>query len=418
MSALADAISQRTRAAEKVLARRAATRVFVAVPKTMGFVGETVVRRFTDSPPGGVPTPAISPGLIAQVALDEAILGMAMGPNRFPRRADYERVGAELAAARALFGARGWLDDPRSYHRDPPPLSDPSIAHGWAVGTSYERLLFPSGWLPREEEPGFDRWARNENNATAAATLLRHPGAPRPWVVAIHGLAMGYPMADFFGLHAKLLHRHLGLNVIMPVLPLHGPRRITRVSGEAMLSFDLIDALHALTQSIWDLRRILSWVHEQRPRGVAVYGVSLGAYVASLLSGLTEGVDMVVAGIPVIDFPALFETHAPHVIRLRGLEHQILGGTAEAVHSVVSPLAFAPRVPKEGRFIFAGLGDRMATPAQAHRLWEHWEEPSICWYAGNHMGYLWSGAVRDYLATSLRGAGFVAHDSPLSDGTS
>ena len=120
----------------------------------------------------------------------------------------------------------------------------------------------------------------------------------------------------------------------MPVLPLHGPRRITRVSGEAMLSFDLIDALHALTQSIWDLRRILSWVHEQEPQGVAVYGVSLGAYVASLLSGLADGIDVVIAGIPVIDFPALFETHAPHTIRLRGLEHQILGGTAEAVHSV------------------------------------------------------------------------------------
>jgi hypothetical protein len=418
VSALADAISLRVRAAEKVLARRAVTRVFVAVPKTVGFVGETVVRRFTDSPPGGIPTPAISPGLLAQVALDEAILGMAMGPNRFPRRADYERVGAELAAAHALFSARGWLDDPGSYHRDPPPLTDPSIAHGWAVGTSYERLLFPSGWLPREEEPGFDRWARNQHNATATATLLRHPGEPRPWVVAIHGLAMGYPMADFFGLSAKLLHRQLGLNVVMPVLPLHGPRRITRVSGEAMLSFDLVDALHALTQSIWDLRRILSWVHEQRPRGVAVYGVSLGAYVASLLSGLTGGVDVVVAGIPVIDFPTLFATHAPHVIRLRGLEHQILGGTAEAVHSVVSPLAFAPRVPKAGRFIFAGLGDRMATPAQAHRLWEHWDEPSICWYAGNHMGYLWSGAVREYLAGNLRDAGFVAHDSTASDGAS
>ena len=114
-----------------------------------------------------------------------------------------------------------------------------------------------------------------------------------------------------------------------------------------MLSFDLIDALHALTQSIWDLRRILSWVHEQEPLGVAVYGVSLGAYVASLLSGLVDGIDVVIAGIPVIDFPTLFETHAPHIIRLRGLEHQILGGTAEAVHSVVSPLAFTPRLPRK-----------------------------------------------------------------------
>lgn len=406
MSSLSDSIRRRTHVAEKILSKRAPTRVFVAVPKTIGFVGETVVRRFTDTPPGGVPNPTISPAFVAQVALDEAILGMAIGPNRFPRRADYERVGAELAAARTLFEARGWLDDPASYHRSPPPLIDPSVSRGWAVGMSYERLLFPSEWLPRQEEPGHDRWAGYTNNATATATVLRHPGRPRPWVVAIHGLVMGYPMADFFGLSAKQLHHQLGLNVIMPALPLHGPRRVTRISGEAMLSFDLIDALHALTQSIWDLRRILSWVEQQDPQGVAVYGVSLGAYVASLLSGLTDGIDVVVAGIPVVDFPALFETHAPHVIRLRGLEHEILGEAADAVHSVVSPMAFAPRVPKEGRFIFAGLGDRMATPAQAQLLWKHWDEPSICWYPGNHMGYLWSGAVKEYLSDSLRASGF------------
>jgi hypothetical protein len=226
-------------------------------------------------------------------------------------------------------------------------------------------------------------------------------------VIAIHGLAMGYPTADFSGLSALRLHRELGLNVIMPVLPLHGPRRITRMSGEAMLSFDLIDALHALTQSAWDVRRTLSWVQTQQPMGIALYGVSLGAYIASLLVGLVDGIDTVIAGVPVVDFPTLFETHAPHTIRLRGLEHEILGSTAKDVHSVVSPLLIAPKVPRDRRFIFAGMGDRMATPSQAKRLWAHWEEPSTCWYAGNHVGYLWSGAVRAFLTNGLRSTGFV-----------
>lgn len=406
--AVADAVRRSAHEAEKLLARQAPTRVLGAVPKTLGFLGETLVRRFTDTPPGAVPQPALSAGFIAQVAMDEAILALAMGPNRFPRRADYERVGAELSYARLLFESHGWIAAPASYHRDPPALTDPAIARGWAMGTHYERLLFPSGWLPRVEEPGHHRWVRYEANATASATVLRHRDRARPWVVAIHGLAMGYPTADFSGLSALRLHRELGLNVVMPVLPLHGPRRVTRMSGEAMLSFDLIDALHALTQSVWDVRRVLSWVHAQDPVGVALYGVSLGAYIASLLVGLADGIDAVIAGVPVIDFPALFEAHAPHTIRLRGIEHEILGATAEAVHTVVSPLAFEPLVPQDRRFIFAGLGDRMATPAQARRLWQHWDEPAICWYSGNHVGYLWSGAVREFLLGSLRSSGFAA----------
>jgi hypothetical protein len=398
--------------AEKAMARRAPIRVVGAAPRTVRFLGETIVRRFTDPPSGAVPHPAMTPGFIAQVALDESILAMAMGPNRFPRRADYERVGAELAHARLLFETHGWIDNPRAYHREPPPLTDPSWANGWALGTSYERMLFPTGWLPRPEEPGYERWTHYDANTTATATVLRHRDGPRPWVVAIHGLAMGYPTADFIGLGALRMHRELGVNVIMPVLPLHGPRRITRISGEAMLSFDLIDALHALTQSAWDVRRILSWVQTQDPQGIAVYGVSLGAYIAALLTGLvgsSGGIDTVIAGIPVVDFPSLFENHAPHVIRLRGMEHEILGGTAEAVHRVVSPLALEPQVPHDRRFIFAGMGDRMATPHQAHQLWRHWGEPETAWYAGNHVGYLWSGDVRDFVTASLRSSGFDAN---------
>ena len=408
MNVLTDGVRRSAREAEKVFARQAPLRALVAVPRTGRFVGESLYHRFTDTPAGGVPAPALSPGLLAQVAMDEAILGLAMGPNRFPRRADYERVGAELAHARLLFEDEGWLDDPRTYHREPPPLTDPAIAKGWALGASYERLLFPSGWLPREVEPGHDRWARYEANATASATVLRHRDRPRPWVVAIHGFAMGYPSADFVGLSALRMHRELGLNVVMPVLPLHGPRRITRLSGEAMLSFDLVDALHGLTQAIWDVRRVLSWVHTQDPQGVAVYGVSLGGYLASVLVGLAEGIDAVIAGIPVVDFPMLFESHSPHVIRLRGIEHAVLGEAASAVHSVVSPLSFEPLVPHDRRFVYGGLGDRMATPAQAQRLWAHWGEPSICWYAGNHVGYLWSGTVKDFVFESLRSVGIVA----------
>jgi hypothetical protein len=363
------------------------------------------VRKLRDPVPG-MPVPDVTPMFAAHVAMDELILALVMGPNRFPRRADYERVAAELGRARRLFEAQGWLDDPRSYHREPPPLDEPAVSRGWALGQSYERLLFPSGWQPRSEEPGAERWATYEHNRTAVATVLRHRDRPRPWVVGVHGFAMGSAFMDFVGVHALRLHRELGLNVALPVLPLHGARKINRLSGEAFLGFDLINTVHGLTQAVWDVRRVLNWIETQEPVGIAMYGVSLGGYVTALVASIDERLSCVIAGIPVVDFPGLISAHSPVHLRMRAIEHEIIDGNAEIVHRVISPLAYEPAVPVERRFIFAGLGDRLARPSQAYRLWLHWDRPSTCWYAGNHVGYLWSTQVTDFIVRALTSSGF------------
>jgi hypothetical protein len=129
--------------------------------------------------------------------------------------------------------------------------------------------------------------------------------------------------------------------------------------------------------------------------------------VTALLTSLENDIDAAVAGIPVVDFPAMFRHQSPLHIRLRAVEHEILDGNAEIVHRVISPLAMPPRLPRERRFIFAGLGDRMAPPTQAHALWHHWQEPEILWYGGNHVGYLWSKQVTSFLDQSLTTAGLV-----------
>ena len=74
---------------------------------------------------------------------------------------------------------------------------------------------------------------------------------------------------------------------------------------------------------------------------------------------------------------------------------------------MVSPLSLKPQVPKDRRFIFAALGDRMSTPGQAHELWMHWDRPSIQWYEGTHVAFMMSssvdGFVRDSLSSALLG---------------
>ncbi len=246
-------------------------------------------------------------------------------------------------------------------------------------------------------------------NRTAHAWVLRHPGdEPRPWLVCLHGFGTGTPLMDIPGFRARRLHRKLGLNLVFPTLPLHGRRRAGRISGEGFMSYDLVDGVHAMAQTMWDTRRILSWVRAQGPERIGVYGISLGGYSAALLATLEADLHGVIAGIPPTDFPALFEHHSPRALDKRARRYNLVGDTAADVHRVISPLVNQPRVAFERRYVYAGLGDRMATPAQAYRLWDHWGRPRISWYAGNHVGYLWSGKVNRFVAESLLDAGLVS----------
>src|SRR5947207_1497635 len=165
--------------------------------------------------------------------------------------------------AHALFQERGWIEDPRAYHLDPPPMVAPSVVSGRLRGLAYEHVSFESGYEPPAGVPGRESWMAHEANRTGHAWLVRHRGEPRPWLVCV------------------------------------------------------------------------------------------------------------IAGIPASDLLALYRHHAPPRLRRRALEHHVFGEEAHAVHRVISPLTMPARVPRDRRFVYAGLGDRMSTPHQAHRLWEH-----------------------------------------------
>ncbi len=391
------------RGIEKTLARQPLARLTTALPRTARWMANEVLGREKAQP--GKPTTRLTPSLIGHVVMDESIMAMAVGPNRFPRRAEYERVGAELTDARALFEQRGWLDEPASYHQAPPVLDEPVVTRGWALGRSYERLWWTSGYEPHPDVPGRDRWLEFESNRTASAWLLRHKDHARPWVVCIHGFGTGSVFMDLITFHANHLHDELGVNVAAIVLPMHGPRKPNRFSGEEFLGFDLMNSVHGLTQSLWDVRRLLTWVRLQNPSGVGVFGVSLGGLMTALTAAIEPDLDLALAGVPMVDFPDLIRHHAPRHLHMRSIEHHILDGTAQAVHRVVSPLAMPTAVAPSARAMFAGLGDRLAPPDQAQRLWTHWEDPETCWFPGNHMGYLWSDKVWRFVDGALEKRG-------------
>jgi hypothetical protein len=331
------------------------------------------------------------------VALDEAILGVMKTPSRTPDEAEARRVGDELAAMVQVFEDRGW-QDPVAYHPAPPTPIDVSRRMGWAMGMRLERLSWESGYVPDPALPASERWMQRHRNQVARAAAFVHPGGPRPWIVAVHGLGTGQATADIVGLRVKHLHHELGYNVALPVLPLHGRRAERPLEAADFLSHDMSLTVLAVSQAMWDVRSTIRIIRERHhPTSVSLYGVSLGGFSASLLATLEDDLERVVVGVPLVHIPSLVDLHAKPKMREMARRAGLLGSTTHQAHEVISPLAAPPRVPTDRLAIFAGLGDRMTPAREALRLWEHWGRPALCLYPGNHVGFLWSNEVTGFL---------------------
>jgi hypothetical protein len=353
-------------------------------------------------PVAGVPEPTLNLRLAAKVGLDEAILATVPVARRGFASLDTGRVAEEVRVAHQLFQEQGWIEKPQSFHVDPPDLVSPRISWRETRVLRFEHLAFDSEYEPPSGAPGHERWLGYAANRTAHAWVVRDGKEPRPWLVCVHGLGMGIPLLDFTAFAAQRLHRELGLNLLFPVLPLHGPRKTGLRSGDGFIGGDLIDTINAEAQAIWDIRRLLSWVRANAAESVGVYGLSLGGYAAALLSGLDDDLACVIAGVPAVDFlRGESRLSVPSIRRdmeRLGLEWSDVG----ELMRVISPLAIEPLLPRERCFIFAGTVDRLVTADQPRDLWKHWGEPQMTWYHGSHLSFRREPTVQKLVDRALR----------------
>ena len=362
----------------------------------------------------GVPAPTPSVSVAAKVAVDELILGFEhlLGTLGFDLDGSIERVVEEIDELHSRFANEGILEKPETYHQMPPDLIDPEIRVSEMAGHRVEVLRFESGYAPADGEPGRERWLSYDGCRDAWAYVLRHEGPPRPWLIATNGYRMGNGAVDvrlFDRFHKEgkgSRSSGLGLNVLIPVLPLHGPRKLGLHSGTGFLSVDVIDTLHAEAQAMWDMRRLLSWIRAQEAPSVGAFGLSLGGLTTANFASLAEGLVCAVPGIPLADIARMAERHAAaHQIRYAEALGYDFSRISEVL-SVISPLALQPKVPHSGRMIFGATADRLVTPDQVRDLWRHWEEPEIVWYQGSHISFVnerevWAGVDRTMRASGL-----------------
>ena len=359
---------------------------------------------YLDREPGELPVARPTIGLAAQALRDELLLAGFTMVRSAPDATTLDRIAREVVAALEFYANQGWLDQPEGFFAPPPPLTDVTVKPVNRMGRAYERLFFDSDYAPHPGEPGRDRWLNCTRNNREYALVLRHR-RPRPWLVCVHGAEMGRAVIDPMLFHARYLYRDLDLNVALPVLPMHGPRARNAPKSLAYPSEDVLNVVHGTAQAVWDIRRLLSWIRAQQPDAmIGLNGISLGGFISSLVASLDDGLSCAILGVPVVDLVGLVSRHAGpgHAALLRTMS------SAQPIGRMISPLALTPRVPMQGRFIYAGIADRLVHPReQVTRLWEHWGKPEIQWYPGGHTGFFRSQPVQRFVDDALVQSGMV-----------
>jgi hypothetical protein len=361
-------------------------------------------KRYRGGAPSTLPLARPTLRLAAHALRDEIVLSGLRTQRPLSAAGAYGRIDREVADALEFYGANGWLDHPERFFAAPPPVTDLTAVPVTQGRRSYQRFFFDSGYRPAEGEPGGDRWRGYTGNDKVYGLMLRHRET-RPWLMCVHGLEMGRAGVDLTLFRAWHLHQEFGLNVVLPVHPMHGPRARGLPRGKAFPGEDVMDNVHFAAQAVWDVRRLLAWIRATDPGApIGLNAISMGGYVSALVASLEDDLVCAILGVPVSDLLGLLDRHSgfgPQDPRRRTMER------AEPIGQMVSPLSLTPRVPMRGRFIYGGVADRLVHPReQVERLWEHWGKPEIVWYQGGHTGFF-GRPVQRFIDAALVQSGLV-----------
>ncbi len=355
-----------------------------------------------------LPTARPTLSLATHALRDELVLVGLHWRRPLSDPAAYERIKREVVEAVEFYGDRGWLEKPQDFFAPPPAPGAVSIRSFTSRRRTHERISYDSGYQPHPGEPGAERWMGYTANNRDYAMMLRHKddgrGEPRPWMICVHGTEMGRAGLDPTLFRAWHLHEDLGLNVILPVLPMHGPRARGLPRGAVFPGENLMDDVHGTAQSVWDVRRLIAWIRSEQPGArIGLNGISLGGYISALVASLDEDLTCAILGVPPANLVELLGRHSGLPRTDPRLEMITLAGP---IGRMLSPLSMEPKVAPQGRFIYAGLADRIVHPRQqVVALWEHWGRPDIGWYHGGHTGFFQARPVQRYVDAAVAQSG-------------
>lgn len=297
---------------------------------------------------------------------------------------DFTLPALQEIPARSAWYREGEFRRSPAYFFTPPgrPSVRETLVHGLRDGAILD-LSFPSEYRSRHPQT----LPMVPENEVVHARLWQHRDPAPATVVALHGWTMGDQRLNSLAFLPGIFYR-LGLDVVLVELPFHGRRRPAVSSAEGLNGFvfpspDIVRTNEALGQAISDLRALRLHLEARGAREVGWMGMSLGAYVGALWSGLDESA----FAVPIVPLVSMAEVAWDMITRSPAFTEAPPDFDVELLRdafAVHCPLSYPARLPRERALLIAGIGDQIVPSRQPKLLWDHWRRPRIQWLSGGH----------------------------------
>jgi pimeloyl-ACP methyl ester carboxylesterase len=211
----------------------------------------------------------------------------------------------------------------------------------------------------------------------------------RPVIVLLHGGRIDFINYRFrFPLIARRCNR-AGYNAATLVAPYHFQRR-PRQPG-ALSSPDYLQFAEAMAQAVAEIRALTGWLLGEGCPAVALWGISLGGWLAGLAAGRDARLASVVLTVPGVGFDCSSRE------RVFWLERAIWPGTRAAWQGQrgaletlnLTPLNLAstqPAISKDNILLIEAIHDLCVPKEAIEELWQAWGRPDIWRLRHGHVG--------------------------------
>lgn len=332
-------------------------------------------------PAAGIP-PGCTPRMVGETAVDELFIAVNSVTRDIPPLDAVENWVQRCALVADEFERLG----PGGIHLDPGSPQILSMNRKVFGTTSFQHIEYAVEPTLPESVSAVDPYT--DGIGSARVMSRRSPG--RRWLIWVHGAAQGRP-DDLYAFRAAHLYNRLGYDVVFPVLPAHGARRVKKV---AYPGFDPLVNTLITVRAIAEIRSLIGWIAAQDPADIAIAGTSLGGPIAAMVASMDSRISSVLAVVPMLDMHATLAHHMERGgARGRYLAELMRSEPVRAVAGVVNPLSVQPVPVPDRRMVVAASNDRVTSVAAAQQLHEHWGG-RIHWYAGSHVGHAMSASIR------------------------